>query len=247
VREENMRFEFTVMKAAFIARPNRYVVHARLEDGSVVRAHCADPGRLRELLVPGATLYLSPANAPERRTQYDLRFVEAQSDGTLVSLDTSLPNKVVALGLARQFFPQFGGEYSVRGEVFMPCESAGSVRSRADFMVEGPDVGRCWIEVKSVTLVESGIARFPDAPTERGRRHVHELTEIVRRGIDRAAVLFVAQRPDAVELRPNWDTDRAFAEALITASAAGVEVSAYTCALTLQGITLKSRIPVALD
>lgn len=240
-----MRVDYPLLQAAFVERPNRFVIHARLvETGEVVRAHCPNPGRMHELLWPGAVVYLSPAEDPGRRTPYTLRFIEHPQHGQLISLNTQLPNQLFAEGLATGFFPQFQGYSRVQREVSVPHPSANGVVSRVDFRLSRPDGPACWVETKSVTLVhEDGLAEFPDAPTTRGRRHVEELAALAAQG-DRACVVFIVQRPDATRLRANQATDPAFAQALAQAAAQGVEVYAYTCRVTLHDITLAGQIPV---
>lgn len=242
-----MIFDFVVEPGTFVARPNRFVVQAELAGGEIVRAHCADPGRLRELLLPGAVLYVSPAKpSATRRTSYDLRFVEHPSTGQLVSLDTRVPNKLVHQLLNAGAIGPFAKASNVRAEVVSPVNE-GTTRSRFDFQIVDADATRTWIEVKSVTLVEDGIALFPDAPTDRGRRHLEELTAIVQQDLGRAAVIFIVQRPDASLLRPHVVRDPAFAAALAEASACGVDLYAYTCTLSREKIQLNQQIPVVAD
>lgn len=238
-----MNFTFTAEPATFLRRPNRFRVEARLHASDVeVAAHCADPGRLRELLIPGTTIYVSPATNAARKTAYDLRFVEHPENGRLVSLDSRVPNRLIGEELEAGRLEPFAGATEIAREVTTPLVHGG-VRSRFDFRLVDRDGTPCWIEVKSATLVEDGVARFPDAPTARGRRHVEELTELRRTGA-RAAVVFVIQRSDATRLEPKRDTDPAFAAALATAAEAGVELYAYVCELTPSRIDLRGQVPV---
>lgn len=252
-----MRFDFNVEPATFIERPNRFVIHARLHSGDeIVRAHCPNPGRMRELMAPGATVFLSRATDPTRRTPFTLRFVIHPEVAQLISLNTQLPNDIFAEGLADGFFAPFQGHRSVRREVSVPMKAGDElekqrgkapkprkIRSRVDFWLEDARGQSCWVEVKSVSLVEDGRALFPDAPTVRGRRHLLELIELVKDG-QRAAVVFIVQRPDAVSVQANGLTDPDFAATLAQAQAAGVELFAYTCAVTLDEVTLERQIPV---
>ena len=245
-----MHFLFTTKPATFLERPNRFRVVARLhENGEIVQVHCPNPGRLGELLLPGAVVHVSPASSTGstrgRKTSHDLRFVEHPQHGQLISLDTRLPNALFAEGIRTGFFEPFADCVNMRTEVALPGEHTG-VHSRIDFRLQIGVGTPCWVEVKSVTLVEDGCALFPDAPTARGRRHVDELAERVAGG-ERAAVVFIVQRPDAAQLRPQWATDPEFAEALTRAHAAGVEVYAYTCALSLRNICLREPIPVVIS
>jgi sugar fermentation stimulation protein A len=241
-----MNFTFNVEPATFLERPNRYVIHARLHgSGEVVRAHCPDPGRLQELLIQGAVVHLDEAGILTRRTTHTLRFVEHPEHGQLVSLNTQLPNAVFREGWESGFFPQFFGYTQMRREVSLPASQSG-VTSRIDFQLSDEDGRICWVEVKSASLVIDGVARFPDAPTLRGRRHLDELSELVHAG-EGAAVIFIVQRPDAVRFSPFTERDPAFAAALARAADSGVSIHAYTCALTTQSIQLAQEIPVVLN
>lgn len=240
-----MRFPFTTQPATFLERPNRYRVHARLHTtGEEITAHCPDPGRLRELLLPGVTLHVSQAQTLLRKTAYDLRFVEHPQNGQLVSLDTRLPNQIFAEGVALGFFAPFRDIQKVAREVTLP-HVMNRIRSRFDFRLRDAQGRDCWIEVKSVTLVVEQCALFPDAPTERGRRHIEELTQLAKAGV-RAAVVFIVQRPDAERFAPYWLADPGLGEALVQAHQANVELYAYTCELTLHAIQLARPIPVIL-
>ena len=242
-----MNFTFTTQPATFLERPNRYRIIARLhEDSQLINAHCPDPGRLRELLIPGATVHISPASHTQRKTAYDLRFVEHPEHGQLVSLDTRLPNHIFQEGLETHFFVPFRGYQTMQREVSLPhAPINGGVHSRIDYRLIDATGHPCWIEVKSASLVEDRCARFPDAVTARGRRHLLELTELTHQGI-RTAVVFIIQRPDADLLRPQWRTDPDFGHALVAAHTAGVEIYAYTCLLTLHHVQLDRAIPVDL-
>ena len=250
-----MRFDFVTQPATFVDRPNRYRVVAQLHaTGETIHAHCPDPGRLTELLIPGVTVHVSPLRLPvaTRKTSWDLRFVEQPVDGQLVSLDTRLPNQLFAEGLRTKWFTPFDGYTKYTSEVSLP-PVAGMIRSRFDFQLADAAGNLCWVEVKSASLVIDRCARFPDAPTERGRRHVAELIHLVQQGTNRqgnqavrAAIVFIIQRPDADCLTANRTTDPAFADALVTAHAAGVAIYAYTCDLSTSAITLARSVPVIL-
>jgi sugar fermentation stimulation protein A len=204
-----------LVDAEFVARANRFIVRAVLADGDTVDAHLADPGRLVELLIPGARLRLRPA-APgsDRRTRFSAVLVQAPAPSRAwVSIETTQANRLAHGLLDAGQVQGIPGDGSLRREV--ACGD-----SRFDFLVERNDE-RCWVEVKSVTLVEEETGLFPDAPTQRGVRHVRELTQRVRLG-DRACVLFVMQRHDARLVRPHRGIDPDLADALADASAAGV-------------------------
>lgn len=250
-----MRFDFTAQPATFLARPNRYLVVVRLADGSLVHAHCADPGRLKELLIPGARVYVSPATAATnslRRTTWDLRLVEHPQNGNLVSIDTRVPNRLFREGVQQGFFEEFRDLASVRAEVPAPTPvpssdkrpaRTGIPHSRFDYRLEHADGSTTWVEVKSASLVVERMALFPDAVTARGRRHLTELAELRRQG-ERTAVVFIVQRPDADGVMAHRATDPAFADAMEAASHAGVDFLAATARVSLAEVALERRVPV---
>lgn len=225
-----MRFPHLI-PGRFIRRDNRFRATV-LVHGEECAAHMANPGRMREMLNPGCRVWLAPMSSPTRRTAYDLVLIEYE--GAPVSVDTRLPNHLFAEALSAGLevdgaYPHIQAEV-VRGQ------------SRLDFRLSGPS-GVCWVEVKSVTLVEDRLALFPDAPTVRGRRHLGELEEIVAAG-QRALVVFVIQRPDADWFTPHVHTDPAFGQALAQAERAGVEVRAYTCDVSPRSMAITRRIAV---
>lgn len=254
-----MEFGVPLVEARFVARPNRYVVIAEAAGEEVV-AHCADPGRLTELLTPGATIWLSQADTGSvaRKTQWDLRLVRDGETGALVSLDTRVPNRLFEEGLRAGFFPQFAGWIELRREVPLPILGTPSAveviaeppvhtrrtpHSRIDFRLRYADDSLHWIEVKSASLVVEREARFPDAVTARGARHLLELAALAHAGT-RTSVVFIVQRADVDYLVAHRATDPVFADALDAARFAGVTVYAATCRVTLAGITLAREIPV---
>ena len=228
-----------LVSGIFVHRDNRFRVQVRIGD-HIEPVHLPNSGRLGELLVPGHKVWLAPADLdrnPRRRTAYDLALV--QFDGRLVSVDARVPGKLVAEALHHDQLAGFEGYATVRREVRLGD-------SRLDFRLDaGSAEPPCWIEVKSVTLVENGIARFPDAPTLRGQRHLRELIGAVRSG-DRAAVLFVVQRDDAQRFAPYDEADPAFGQTLRQAVGAGVEVHAWRCRVNRKAIQLLDTIPVTL-
>ncbi len=212
--------------------------------GDPVEAHLPDPGRLRELLVTGRRVWVRPAPArpgsPPRRTAWTLVLVQTPDGDGWVSVDTTLPNRVVGKALASGRLEEFSGWALDRAEVRHGA-------SRFDFRLvrsEGPSRGEpLYLEVKSVTLVEGGHALFPDAVTARGARHLGELAELARSGT-RTAVLFVAQREDVRDIEAARSIDPAFAEALAEARAAGVAVYGRRCRVTPEGVELLDPVPV---
>lgn len=216
----------------FIQRDNRFRATVSVR-GEEAWAHVPNSGRLQELFQPGRPVWLAPAAGAHRKTSYDLKLVEYAS--VLVSVDARLPNPLFAEALANKKLPGFHYPI-VKQEVTYG-------RSRLDFRLSGPDQGVCWVETKSVTLVEDGLAMFPDAPTGRGRRHLQELVQARLAG-NQAAVVFVVQRPDAHRFQPHPEADPQFAIALGQAAAAGVAVRAFSCEVSRREITIASEIPV---
>jgi sugar fermentation stimulation protein A len=217
----------------FLQRDNRFRATVTIE-GVETWAHVPNSGRLTELFTPGRRVWLAPADAPQRKTRYDLKLVAYA--GGLVSVDARLPNVLFAEALAAARLDAFPYDTFARE---VTCGE-----SRLDFHLHGR-AGRCWVEAKSVTLVEEGIALFPDAPTARGRRHLATL-QAQRRAGTAAAVVFIVQRADALAFRPHPTADPAFATALRAAAAAGVALHAYRCHVSLRDIRIEEEIAVEL-
>jgi len=218
----------------FMARLNRFAATVCV-NGVAELVHVANSGRMRELLVPGRRVLLRLALGEHRKTRFDLVLVDLGF--ALVSTDSQLPNRVVWAALREGRLPQFLEFPQISREV-----SCGE--SRLDLMVVGAS-GRCYIETKSVNLVENGTALFPDAPTIRGAKHLRTLTQLVAEG-HRAAVIFVIQRSDALAFSTFDAADPAFAAELRSALKSGVEVYAYGCWVTETEILLADPLPVNL-
>lgn len=222
----------SITEARFIDRPNRFIAHVETAAG-IETVHVKNTGRCRELLVPGATVYLAKGDNPARKTAYDLIAVEKGS--RLINMDAQAPNRVFAEWAA-------AGRFLPDTRSLWPEYRWGD--SRLDFCVETAH-GSHLVEVKGVTLEEDGAARFPDAPTERGVRHIRELQKAVRSGLD-ATLFFVVQMKDVRSVAPNDDTHPAFGEALREAAAAGVHVCAWDCDVTPESLAIRREVPVIL-
>lgn len=226
------------MESRFVERPNRFLLLCRVPgEAEVQEVHMADPGRLRELLLPGKRVWLRPAAAPHRRTRWSAVLAETPDGDGLVSLDTTLPNALIRRALEADALEELRPWRLERAEWTHG-------RSRLDFLLQAPDRRPLALEVKSVTLVEEGIARFPDAVTARGARHVQELAEMARSGEFVAAILFVLQRDDATAIEAARRIDAAFADALAEAREAGVRVLGRRCRVTLEALELGAAVPV---
>lgn len=226
-----------IEKGFFVDRPNRFIAHVKLKD-RVETVHVKNTGRCKELLQSGCVVYLEKSDNPNRKTEYDLVAVEKKRNGKedlLINMDSQAPNEVVAEWL-EQTCP-FGKDAVVRREV--TCG-----KSRFDFYIE--TVEKTWyLEVKGCTLETDGVAYFPDAPTERGIKHIQELTQLSQKGIG-AVILFVVQMKEMKEFRPNDETHPAFGEALRAAKRAGVKIMAIDCIVTENSLQMDEEIPVIL-
>ena len=231
-----MKYE-NIRSATFINRPNRFIAECELH-GEKIIAHVNNTGRCRELLVPGATVYLDEPKGRERKTKYDLVAVEKLcEDGRkiLINMDSQLPNFAVEEFLRRGGL--FPSATLIRREFTVG-------KSRFDFRIEEEDKVS-YLEVKGVTLEKDGIASFPDAPTERGVKHVEELIALKNQGFG-AAILFVIQMKGVKEFRPNDDTHPAFGDSLRQAKRAGVRIYAYDCLVTSDTMIIDKPVEVKL-
>ena len=225
-----MRYD-QIQRGTFLARPNRFVAQVALAQG-VVPCHVKNTGRCRELLCPGAAVWVQMAPAPGRRTCCDL--VAVQKGERVVNIDSQAPNRVAAQWLA-------AGGLGFSPTLLRPEARCGS--SRLDFYLEGPG-RRMFVEVKGVTLEEQDVAYFPDAPTLRGLRHLQELERCVAEGYE-ACALFVIQLEGVRAFRPNMATHPEFGRALARAAARGVRLEARGC--RVEPDTLEIAGPVAVE
>lgn len=209
-----------IVNAKFISRPNRFIAHVEL-DGKDVTVHVKNTGRCKELLLPGRTVYLEKASNPERKTPYDLVAVDTPIG--IINIDSQAPNAVVKEWLLKQDYTVVQPEYKY-GD------------SRIDFYMEkGED--KYLLEVKGCTLIKDGISYFPDAPTERGVKHLRELAKAVDNGF-KTMVAFVIQVEGVTEVRPNVETHPEFGVALQEARDAGVEVLCLACNVWEDGLEI---------
>jgi len=239
-----LKIEGEMVRGKFLSRTSRFSVRAELVEGPAetesetekLNCHLPNPGRLKELLVPGADLLLGPAKRPDRRkTKFDLFAVVI--GGGVVVVDSRIPNQLIRVALESGDIQEFAGYELVKSE-----PSFGN--SRLDFLLAGEKL--CLVEVKSCTLVRDGVALFPDAPTERGRRHLMELLVACQQGY-RTAIVFVIQREDARVFIPNDETDPDFGAALRAAAAGGVEPIALAARYRDGFIELIGEVPVDLS
>ncbi len=217
--------------AIFISRPNRFIAHCLL-DGEEVVCHVKNTGRCKELLIEGCRVYLTECDSPTRKTKYDL--VAVQKGYMLINMDSQAPNELAYEWLRGGLLSE---DATVRREVRFGD-------SRFDLYFEDGD-RKGFIEVKGCTLERDGIALFPDAPTQRGVKHIRELIKAKEAGYE-AYILFVIQMKSVSEFRPNRDTHPEFADALIDAKRAGVNILAYDCETEVGQVRVDERVKVSL-
>ena len=221
------------VKGIFKARPNRFIAEVEV-DGNLEIAHVPNTGRCKELLVKNAIVWLKPSDNPNRKTKFSLHFVE--NKGVLVSLYSQQANSIVYDAVVEGKIKELSGyDYHQREKTVD--------NSRIDIYLENSNGDSCFVEVKGVTLIIDGEARFPDAPTERGAKHLKELIKLKKEG-NRCCVFFLIQHPAGEFFRPNWENDPIFSQTLNEAYAEGVEILVYRCDNRLDGIEL---IPESLD
>lgn len=220
-----------MVSGKFLARPNRFIAHIEI-NGATEICHVKNTGRCRELLVPGAQVWCQKADNPARKTQYDL--IAVQKADRLINMDSQAPNAAVKEWLIS------GGLGKV--ENLRPESFHGSSRFDFSFIKDGKP---CLLEVKGVTLENDGVCAFPDAPTERGTRHLCHLAQAAQDGFD-CYVLFVIQMTDVAYLHPNDTTDPDFGAALREAAASGVNVLAMDCLVTEYSMTIQKPVAVIL-
>lgn len=220
------------VKGIFKARPNRFIAEVEV-DGELEIAHVPNTGRCRELLVDDAVVWLKPSDNPKRKTKFSLHFVENR--GALVSLYSQQANSIVYDAILDGKIKELSGYEIHQREKTID-------NSRIDIYLANENE-ECYVEVKGVTLVVGSEARFPDAPTERGAKHLNELIKLKKQGI-RCCVFFLIQHPIGKFFRPNWENDPKFSQTLNDAYKAGVEILVYRCDNQLEGIEL---IPESLD
>ena len=229
-----MKIEGPLINAIFIERPNRFITIIEI-GGKKHKSHLPDPGRLKELLIPGVYLLVKPAPENKKRsTAFTTIMVNLK--GQWISLVSTLPNQFVKYSFQNKCIPIFQRYKLVKPEI--------AIRNhRLDFLLSNKSGKNFFLEVKSVTFVEDGIAKFPDAVTTRGINHAKILTDLVKEG-EFAGILFVCQRPDATLFEPMWDRDPMFSNVLFNAYKLGVKVWCITLNISKTEISFNKEIPV---
>jgi sugar fermentation stimulation protein A len=234
------RFDPPLVRGKLIRRYKRFFSDVTLDDGREVVAHCGNTGRMQGLLEPGSRVWVKHHDDPKRKLAWSWQIA---SEGSVrVGINTQLPNQLVTDAIAAGLVEQLAGYGSARREV--PYGTG----SRIDLLLEDhpEDPRPCYVEVKNVTLVQDGIARFPDAVTSRGLKHLGELTTVVESG-GRAVMFYLIQRGDGERFRPADDIDPAYGLGLRNAAKHGVETFAWVCEVTPKVIRVSHPVPVELD
>lgn len=230
-----MKFEETLTEGRLIKRYKRFLADVELPSGEVVVAHCANSGSMLGCKDPGSRVLLSPNRNPKAKLDWRWEMIEV--DGSLVGINTSHPNAVVADAIENDAIPELTGFNSLRREVKY------GVNSRIDILLADP--GLCYVEVKNVTLKVGAQAQFPDAVTTRGAKHLRELIDMVAEG-HRAVMFYLVQRGDCESFTPAAHIDPTYAAGLREAAEKGVELLCYTCDLTPEKIEIAGTLPIKL-
>ena len=227
-----------LLRGTLVRRYKRFLSDVALADGTVVTAHCANPGAMLGLTEPGSEVWLSPAANPARKLKYTWELVRV--GGHLVGINTGHPNAVVAEAVAAGRVPELAGYAGLRREVKY------GRNSRIDLLLDGGGRPLCYVEVKNVHLRRGTAAEFPDSVTARGLKHLGELGDMVAAG-HRAVMFYLVQRGDCDRFRIAGDIDPAYEAGLKEARARGVEMLCYTCDLSAEAIALAAPLSIDLE
>jgi sugar fermentation stimulation protein A len=225
-------------RGVLVKRYKRFLADVRLDSGKIVTAHCPNTGSMTGCCKPGQAVYLSRHDNPKRKLNYTWELIEMPT--SLVGVNTLVPNRLVFRSTAAGLIDELAGYETVEREVKI------GRTSRLDLRLSRGQTDRCYVEIKNCTLVENGVARFPDAVTARGLRHLDELASLVDSGC-RCVMFFFIQRMDARVFEPADQIDPAYGSGLRRAVNRGVEILAYDVRIDLSGIQLNRRLPCVLD
>ncbi len=223
-----------MLEGIFLSRPNRFIANVDIE-GEVHQVHVKNTGRCREILKEGTKVYLEPAKNPNRKTKFSL--ISAYKDQQLINIDSQVPNQVVFQGI-------LDGKIEGLSNTDLLKREVGYKNSRFDIYYEKEKLYG-FIEVKGVTLEKDGLALFPDAPTERGRKHILELLDSLENGFS-SYLIFLIQINDIHHFRPNEEMDPKFSKALRTAQEKGLKILAYNSKVTRDSIEIDKKIDIIL-
>jgi sugar fermentation stimulation protein A len=224
----------TLIRGRLIKRYKRFLADVELENGETVTAHCSNSGRMTACNQAGQPVYLSFHDNPKRKLKYTWELIEMPS--SLVGVNTLVPNRLVAAALEHKIVTELNRYTDIFREVTV------NKGSRLDLKLTGTGMPDCFVEIKNCTLVENGCAKFPDAPTTRGRKHLRELAKLKNNGA-RAVIFFLVQRTDATHFKPADDIDPEYGRQLRQVVRNGVEILIYDVNISLESIGLRRPIP----
>ena len=236
-----MQFPAPLLPALLVRRYKRFLADVELPSGETVTVHCANPGAMTGLNVPGARVWLSTSDKASRKLKHSWELIEVDlgNGAELVGINTAHPNALAAEAIATGAIPELAGYANMRREVKY------GRNSRVDVLLEHPGRAPCYVEIKNVHLMrQAGLAEFPDAVTKRGAKHLDELADMVAAGA-RAVMLYLIQIGSARRFALARDIDRTYGAAFDRAKARGVEAIAYRCAVTTDGLSVAAPVPLA--
>lgn len=232
----SLPFPGTLLRGTLVRRYKRFLVDVKLRNGHLVTAHTPNTGSMAGCSDPGSLVYLSRADNPKRKLRYTLELV-CTAGGVLAGINTLAPNRLFKLAAGEGAMPELAGYGEVRPEVKV------SEHSRIDLRLRGEGRRDCFVEIKNVTLVQDSVARFPDAVTTRGAKHLNELARLRAEG-HRAVILFAVQRDDASAVGPADSIDPVYGQTLRRVVGEGVEALAYRFDVSPEQISLGRALPV---
>ncbi|WP_416306406.1 DNA/RNA nuclease SfsA [Neptunicella sp. SCSIO 80796] len=235
-----MKFVSPLIKGKLIKRYKRFFADIELDDGQIAIAHCANTGSMKNCADPGWIAYLSKHNNPKRKLAYSWELVENHQQ-QIIGINTHNANKLVAEALQNKIISELADYEQIAAEV-----KYGDENSRIDFLLSAPGLADCYVEVKSVTLLENGCGYFPDAVTKRGQKHLRELVVMVEQGY-RAVLFFAVQHSGIQQVKVADHIDADYATQLQLAINAGVQILAYRCELQQQNYFLDQSVPFICD
>ena len=224
-------------RGKLVKRYKRFLADIELPDGKMITAHCPNSGSMKSCSEPGRPVYISSHNNPKRKLKYTWELIEMPT--SLVGTNTLVPNRLVFKSLEAEILPSLSGYSTVRKEAVV------NAHCRLDFLLENEKKEKCWVEVKNCTLVEDGKARFPDAVTQRGLKHLVEMKKLLKKG-DRCVMFYLIQRMDAKVFSPADLIDPVYGKALREARRQGLEILVYDVQIDLSMIRLNMKIPYEL-
>lgn len=234
-----MKFSTPLIFGTLIKRYKRFLADIELETGEIVTAHCANPGTMLGLKAAGSCVAIERSTNPARKLKYSWRLIKDQA--AWVGIDTSLPNKIISEALTYKTIAELAKYDTIRAEVKYHANS------RIDFLLTQDDLPDCYVEVKNVHLCRvQGLVEFPDSVTTRGTKHLDALENMVQQG-HRAVMLYCVQRMDCTQMKIAEDIDTNYAKAFSQAKKRGVEMLAYTCKVTTDGIDIAHAIPIVYN